>query len=202
MSKNSRVPMIEYRELLLGCGHRRDKYLGLPGSRLEWTALTTLDNNPACEPDILCDLDKRIWVDRYKQPIALGLWDNQYDEVHAYDVLEHLGRQGDVASFFDTFWNIYGLLKPNGYFFGVTPSRYASSLWGDPGHRRVIIQDSLLFLDRDVYRKQLKSSPMSDYRDNWCGDFRIISTNDDHVRHTFCLQAIKPVRSWDIAVSK
>jgi len=51
-----------------------------------------------------------------------------FDEVHAYEVLEHLGRQGDYRSFFATFANIYRVLVPGGLLLATVPSRYSGWL--------------------------------------------------------------------------
>jgi hypothetical protein len=174
-------------ELLLGCGHSRVKQACRPGSTLEWNDLVTIDSNPACNPDILCDLNQPEWFDH-------GGFDSSFTEVHAYEVLEHLGRQGDVTSFFSTFNNIWRILVPDGLLFATCPSRFSQWLWGDPGHTRVIQPESLIFLDQGQYKFQLGKTPMSDYREYWKGDFQCLSSTDDRTSHRFVLKAIKPAR--------
>jgi hypothetical protein len=187
-------------ELLLGCGHSRKKQAHVPGTSIDWEDLITLDNNANCKPDIHCNLDTELWpcmaLNSHGERATIGtqLQENYFAEVHAYEVLEHLGRQGDIGSFFSTFANIYRILLPGGYLFGTTPSVRSSWLWGDPGHRRTIQKESLIFLDQGQYVFQISKTPMSDYRDDWKGDFQIMSSTDDGTFHRFALQAIKPAR--------
>jgi SAM-dependent methyltransferase len=172
-------------ELLLGCGFRRDKLMGPPGAPLVWKNLVTCDQNIACNPDVMCNLDAETWD-------AVFTKESQFDEVHAYEVLEHLGQQGYAKTFFSTFANIHRILKPNGYLFATVPSRFSPWLWGDPSHRRVILQESLIFLSQDEIRKrQIHGTPMSDFSALWTRDFRIVASTDNHQFHMFCLQAIK-----------
>lgn len=187
-------------ELLLGCGHNRQKMMALPGEPLAWRDLITLDNNPYCEPDIYCDLDMTFWrpnavTDKGVKPIVHpmgGFIQNFFDEVHAYEVLEHLGMQGDVASFFATFRNIHSILKPGGHLFATVPSRYSPWLWGDPSHRRVIYQESLNFLSQKIIKEnRVAHTSMSDFSELWDRDFDIVASTDNHTTHAFCLRAIK-----------
>lgn len=201
-------------ELLLGCGFARQKLLGPPGDNLQWKDLVTTDINLKCGADIWCDLDdKQTWrplpynTDASRHPCLEKVptvsddgvedWhyhfkENYFDEVHAYEVLEHLGSQGDAVSFFATFSNIHRVLKPNGHLFATVPSRYSPWLWGDPSHRRAILKESLIFLDQaQVTANRKAGSPMSDFSDLWTRNFRIISSTDNHSFHMFCLKAIK-----------
>ncbi len=190
------------KELLLGCGHSRDRKIFVPGSdKREWENLYTLDNNKTCKPDLLCNIDLETWhiseCSLHGQFATDGrgrLKDNFFDEIHAYEVLEHLGRQGEVHSFFSTFYNIYSLLCPFGFLFCSVPSYHSVWLWGDPGHRRVIQPQSLVFLDQTEYAKQLGNTAMSDYRNIWRGDFKPIWGKDNNETFFFILQAIKPAR--------
>lgn len=210
--------MGEYRELLIGCGHRREKLLGLPGEKLEWRGLVTLDQNIECAPDLLVDLNSYpwgsdfdrngvVWKDKRGevQPMRQDktvldfpvLGESVYDEVHAYEVLEHLGSQGDAVAFFACFSEIYRLLRPGGCLFATVPSRYSGWLWGDPSHRRVILPESLVFLVQPQYTAQCDGpnrTPMSDFRNLYQADFDIVASTDDHTSHTFCLRAVKPSR--------
>lgn len=179
---------MKYRELLLGCGRARDKRLVVsssPSGR-DWSNLTTCDFNPAVKPDIVCDLGAPPW------PIE----SDRFDEVHAYEVLEHLGRQGDFVSFFGTFYEIWRVLKPGGFLVGTCPSRYSPWLWGDPGHTRAILKESLIFLGRPLYKQCDQNPPtmMSDYRQVWRGDLELLRSEDDKVLHRFVLKAHKPGR--------
>jgi SAM-dependent methyltransferase len=118
--------------------------------------------------------------------------DNEFDEVHAYSVLEHCGTQGDFRFFFAQFEDFWRILKPNGLFIGIVPAWNGEWAWADPGHRRVITRESLIFLDQREY-KQVGKTAMCDYR--WCykGDFRSIDMqfSSDGMNFMFVLQAKK-----------
>ncbi|SRR6266849_1596644 len=195
--------MSDYRELLLGCGHARDKRICAPGTGPQWRGLVTLDRNENVGADCTGDLDEYFWaVSPFKYPMTRGVTDgvlsNDYwDEVHAYEVLEHLGQQGNAAAFFATFNEIWRILKPGGYLCATVPSRFSPWLWGDPSHRRAILPESLVFLDRTEYIRQLDGAtktPMSDFRDIFHGDFRVVTQADNRTTFAFILQAVKPAR--------
>lgn len=197
-----------YRELLLGCGHSRDKRLDprefLPNQAVApedfrtWRGqLDTLDYELSCRPDFVCNLHRVPWqVSRLCDPCELPtvLDESSYDELHAYEVLEHLGRQGDFRAFFAHFSEIWRVLKPGGYLCATCPSRYSEWLWGDPGHTRAILPSSLVFLSQPQYDTQRGQTSMSDYRREYRADFDIIVRLDDHHTHKFVLQAVKPSR--------
>jgi SAM-dependent methyltransferase len=171
------------RELLIGCGNRREKRMD-PTKRFKWHDLTTLDHDPNCGADIVHDLEDLPW------PIN----DDSFDECHAYCVLEHLGRQGDWRSFFAHFGEIYRILKPGGHLFAVVPSRMDKWLWGDPSHTRVIQPESLVFLSQQEYRDQVGRTPMTDFRHTWKGDFETVGGKDNGADFYFALKAHKPAR--------
>lgn len=178
-----------YRELLLGCGRARDKRVLAPGTDSTWQALTTLDRNKACQPDYCYDIEMT--------PLTGLFDDNAFDEIHAYEVLEHVSSQGYVEQFFFLFFEFWQILKPEGFLVATVPSRFSPWLWGDPGHRRAILPETLHFLDRAFYTQcdEKYPSALSDYRDIWKGDFRIIRSDDDKRLHRFVLQAVKPIRT-------
>jgi hypothetical protein len=198
-------------QLLLGCGHarriqvyRKTEFRETPP---DWENLYTLDINMDCKPDLICNLDAAEWDIRIatdkgfecckETPDAFVLRENFFDEIHAYEVLEHLGRQGFQEDFFSTFSNLYRALVPGGLVLATCPSRFGGWLWGDPGHRRVITPESLVFLDQEQYATQAGKTAMSDYRYIWQSDFKIIESYDDRKNtHSFVLEAIKPARSF------
>ncbi len=203
--------MSDYRELLIGCGHARDKRVDPrdfqprtnppPADLRTWRGrLETLDNNTDCNPDMLCNLNRVPWckhrpVEDVPEFLEFEpLEDDTYDEVHAYEVLEHLGRQGDYVSFLKTFSEIWRILKPGGHLCATCPSRYSQWLWGDPGHTRAILPASLVFLSQPSYDAQQGRTSMSDYRRHYRADFDIIACPDNHETHTFVLRAVKPSR--------
>lgn len=177
---------MRYRELLLGCGHKKDKRLVPEGAPREWQNVTTVDMNPACKPDVVADLESTWFT-----ALAYGA---VYDEIHAYEVLEHLGSQGDYKAFFNFFEVIWGLLKSDGFFCATVPSRFSGWLWGDPGHRRAILQETLVFLQQPQYTAQCGVTSMSDYRFVYTADFNVLYSHDDRSSHSFILQAVKPSR--------
>lgn len=165
-------------DLLIGCGNSRDRRMSV--GRDTWDNLVTMDYDPNCGADVVHDLEITPW------PFA----DNEFDEVHAYCVLEHLGRQGDARSFFRHFAEIYRILKPGGLLCGYSPSLDSRWLWGDPSHTRVISQESLTFLSQAAYA-QVGSTAMTDFRWLWKGDFELYASDDNGDHYFFTLRAVK-----------
>ncbi len=166
-------------ELLIGCGHRRNKLLHMKGQK-EWDDLTTLDVNPDTKPDVLHDL----------MNLPLPFEDNRFDEIHAYEVLEHTGNQGDYKFFFAQFEEFWRILKSGGFLLGSAPKIGNVWVWGDPGHSRVIQKETLIFLSQEFYSDG-KKDPASDYR--WCykGDFGLAEIQETANHLIFVLEAIK-----------
>jgi len=164
-------------ELLLGCGNSRARLVSWADHEGEWKELTTLDIDPETGCDIVHDLNELPWP----------LPDAQFDEVHAYDVLEHIGTQGDWQAFFAHFDEIYRILKPGGFLVITTPAWDGRWAWGDPGHRRTIQGESLSYLDRETYA-QVGRTAMTDYRKFFKCDFATISGDTEGERHGFVLQ--------------
>jgi len=155
-------------ELLLGCGNSRLKRV-IPGwTPTEWKRLVTMDIDPNCKADILGDIED-----------GLPFHDNQLDEVHAYDVMEHLGSPGDYKAFFRDFGEVYRVLKPYGLFCGITPHWNGPWAWNDPGHRRVISLHTLQFLSQEMYKTQVGVTAVTDYRHIWKGDFRLVAADEN-----------------------
>lgn len=152
------------RELLLGCGTARLKKLSQEGLSKTWDQLTTLDMSPEVGADVVHDLEK----------LPYPFPDSSFDEIHAYDVLEHQGRQGDWRFFFDQFTEFARILKLDGYLFGISPHWFSNWAWGDPGHTRIINAEQLSYLDRSTYVKnQELGSPMTNYLWYWKGNFKL-----------------------------
>lgn len=163
-------------ELLLGCGSRLDNRMGNG-----WTELVTVDLNPDHRPDIVADLAETPW------PFA----SDTYDEVHAYEVLEHLGAQGDYKAFFAQFSEIWRILKPGGMLFATVPAPGSPWVWGDPSHSRVILPESLVFLSQKQYQLQVGITPMSDFRNIYTADLEPVWTDMTPETFSFALKAVK-----------
>lgn len=169
-------------QLLIGCGSNRDKKMSCRASP-NWENLVTLDHFENHNPDIVYDLEK----------IPLPFEDNSIEEIHAYEVLEHLGRQGDWKFFFSQWSDFWRMLKPNGLFFATVPMY--TSVWalGDPSHTRVLPVECLTFLSQPAY-EQVGTTPMSDFRHVYKSDFDIVHVEKSPDTLQFVLQAIKPSR--------
>ena len=170
-------------QILIGCGSRRDR-LFTPDGKSEWTDLKTLDRNADHKPDIVWDLEN----------VPYPFEDNSCDEVHAIEVLEHIGDQGDFRTFFSQFSEFWRILKPGGFLCASCPSLTSRWLWGDPSHRRVIAPESLTFLIQPQYTRQVGTTPMSDFRDVYKADFDLVYSDDDEQNFRFILMAVKPSR--------
>jgi SAM-dependent methyltransferase len=177
--------LANYRELLIGCGNRAKKQIKFQQVPQEFQNVTRLDIDPDCKPDVLHDLNV----------LPYPFEDNTFDEIHAIDILEHTGQQGDWRFFFAQFQEFWRIMKPGGYFVGACPMWDSPWAWSDPGHSRIISTHSLIFLDQDGY-SQVGSTPMTDYRHVYKGNFRTMVTTEDvpggnEHKWGFVLQAIK-----------
>lgn len=170
-------------ELLIGCGARKSKLLNLTG-KPNWTNRVTLDINPDHSPDILHDLNDIPWP----------MGENTCDEIHAYEVIEHLGQQGDWKSYFSMWSEIWRIMKGGAIFFGTCPLWKSKWAWGEPGHTRVISLETLSFLDQTEYTKQIGVTPMTDYRFIYKEDFEIVLAQECDDTFAFALKCIKPSR--------
>jgi SAM-dependent methyltransferase len=172
-------------ELLIGCGNKREKLISLKG-KPEWDKLVTLDNDPNCGADIEHDLER----------MPLPFADETFDEIHAYHILEHTGRQGDFRFFFAQWEEFYRLLKPGGLVCGIVPSRSSPWAWADPGHTKIIERESFVFLDQTEYTKQVGTTALADYRRVYRADFAPLhwEVGVTGEQNFFVLQAVKPSR--------
>jgi predicted SAM-dependent methyltransferase len=166
------------KELLLGCGSRTHKQLSIHNK--DFKNVVRLDNNPVHNPDIIWDLTQH----------PLPFKDNEFDEIHVYDVLEHLAQQGDYEFFFREFSEYWRILKPGGRFFAGVPEVSSKWMWGDPSHKRVINYQTLIFLDQKHY-EQVGKTAMSDFRHIYKADFNAIYTNTIEETFYFILEARK-----------
>jgi hypothetical protein len=168
-------------ELLIGCGSSRVKKLA-PRDK-EWSGLVTLDINPAHKPDVVHDLEE----------MPLPFEENAFSEIHAYEVLEHTGRQGDWRFFFRQWSEFWRLLEPDGLFCGSVPLPTSKWAWGDPSHTRLITAEQFVFLDQTNYA-QVGKTAMSDFRFVYQADFALEGTIERGESLYFVLRAVKPSR--------
>lgn len=168
------------KDLLIGCGSRRDRLDGQP----EFGEMVTLDINPAHNPDVVWDLNQ----------LPLPFEDNSFDTVSAFEVMEHVGQQGDWRFFFGQWSDIWRVLKPGGVFFGSSPHHSSNWAWGDPGHTRIVGAEQLYFLTQPHYA-EVGTSPMTDYRFCYRADFDMVHSRvTDSRQYEYALQAVKPSR--------
>lgn len=172
-------------ELLIGAGSVRKKTLAPVGAE-NWQHLVTLDINPDHKPDVVWDLTQR----------PLPFEDETFTEIHAYEVVEHLGRQGDYRAWFAEWEEWWRLLKPGGLFLGTSPHWSSPWCWGDPGHTRALGPELLTYLSQPEYSKQVGVTAMTDYRFCYHADFEPIHCVVDAETKAFqyVLRAIKPAR--------
>ena len=143
--------------LNLGCGDR-----GKIRDDDEWEEVG-VDIKQPC--DVLHDLNIH----------PLPFKDEEFDEIHAYHILEHLSSQGDWRFFFSEFSEYYRILKPFGIMKAIVPAISGAWAWGDPGHTRVFSPNLLVFLDQEKYSDQVGRTAMAEYRHVWKGHFKLIT---------------------------
>lgn len=167
------------KQLLIGCGSSREKRMTCDNN-YEWGELVTLDNNATHQPDVVWDL----------MDMPLPFMGREFDEIHAYEVLEHLGQQGDYKLFFKQFSEFHRILKPDGHLLATVPMKDSPWALGDPSHSRIITPEQLVFLRQSSYEQVGKTS-MSDFRNIYKADFDIVYQAESDGCFYFILKAIK-----------
>lgn len=168
--------------LLLGSGSENTKRISLPDGPKVWMNLIKLDMNPDMNPDVLWDMEH----------LPLPFPADCFDEIHAYEVLEHTGRQGDFRFFFQQFADFWRILKPGGHLFATVPMWDSPWAWGDPSHTRVIPKEALVFLSQQEYKNQVGKTAMTDFRRWYQADFEVIGGEEGEHQFNFVLKALKP----------
>lgn len=150
--------------LLIGAGNSREKKVFVSGKVADWEGeLVTLDMDPNCGATVVWDAEKR----------PLPFADGEFDEIHAYDCLEHWGKQGDWRAWFDEAAEYHRLLKPGGRFVAIVP--VGTDHFADPGHTRFFSINHFKFLNRAWYDSELAAGrQITDYRWYWKLNFNPI----------------------------
>lgn len=129
-------------------------------------------------PDVGADhvLDMSVWA------AHLPFADESFDEIGAFDTLEHWGRQGDWRAWFDEMADYHRILKPGGEMFIIVP--IGGDAFADPGHTRFIHKNHFGFLSQEFYRQnEADGTPFTDYRWYWKNDFDILHMSNEGDHH-------------------
>jgi SAM-dependent methyltransferase len=126
--------------------------------------------------------------------LPLPFDDDTFDECHAYEVLEHIGQQGDWRFFFAQFSDFWRILKPDGLLAGTSPHWSSSWAWGDPGHTRIFGPEQITYLRQSSYSEQVGCTDITDYRFVYKADFEPVHLNVKDGHTEFVLRAVKPSR--------
>lgn len=170
--------------LVLGCGNSRRQNIIIaenapnleakgPNFEDNFEDVWTLDMDPGAKPKILWDLERLPWpvpkaeFDQVHAYEVLEHLSGPFDEVHAYEVLCNLGGVGDWKFFFALWRQIWEVLKPGGLVCATTPWWESVWAWQDPGHKRVYSPYLLTYLNQAEYIKQIGHTAMTDYRSVW-----------------------------------
>ena len=154
-------PVVDYRELLIGSGSSLVKKITATGHE-KFNNVTRLDINSDHHPDIVWDLRQH----------PLPFENDTFNEIHAYEVLEHLAQQGDYKFFFAEFSEYWRILKNQGLFFLTVPDRNSVWAYGDPSHTRIIQAENFVYLDQDEYTRQVGVTAISDFRYLYKANFK------------------------------
>ena len=153
--------------LLVAAGHSRSKKVYTNEQGPEWQGrLVTVDINPNCGADVIHDMSRR----------PFPFKSNTFDEIHAYDCLEHWGTQGDWRGWFDEMAEYHRILKPGGQFAVLVP--IGEDRFADPGHTRFLGMNHFAFLNQAWYEGQIRiGSSAADYRWYWKKNFNVLCAN-------------------------
>ena len=163
------------KELVLGCGRKSTKTLYQKtietendDALKEFKDPFRIDINPDVNPDLVYDLNE----------LPLPLDDDKFDEIHAYEILEHLGTQGDWKFFLAQMDEFARVLKHDGFMMISLPKWNKKWAWGDPGHTRCLLPETFQFLDREHVAEFVGTTAMSDYRPWFTSNWKIVHVAD------------------------
>ena len=143
-------------KLNLGCGFNK-----LDG-------FVNVDKQPACQPDMVVDLEKLPW------PFESG----SVDAVVAAHVLEHLGQSPDA--FLAIMRELYRVMKPGAKARIVVPHPRSDDFLTDPTHVRPITHQTMQMFSQRHNRETLAKGGANTPLGLYLGiDFEIISVNFD-----------------------
>lgn len=163
--------------LMLGCGRSKARNIIVNDKEdFDGDDLTTIDMDPNSNPTIRMDLSKVACGERF------DFDDGTFDEIHAYDILEHIGVQGDWRGYFTEFGEYHRILKKEGQFFITVP--IGADAIADPGHSRFFSRNHFFFLSQKFYERERKTKTMAtDYRWFWNKDFEVIFMEQQENHH-------------------
>ena len=167
-----------YNVLVLGSGNNCTRQVCKAEREFDFSdsKLTKIDMDTNCGADIVMDMDG------VGTTHALPFSDNEFDEIHAYNCLEHWGRQGDWKGFFNEFKEYHRVLKVGGEFICLVPIN--SDAVADPGHTRFFSLNHFGFLNQNFYKDNLdKGTCVTDYRWYWKDNFELefVNTSSSHI---------------------
>ena len=164
--------------LILGAGNSKDKRIKFEASRKVGKGSPNNDFSK-CEVythDIRGDHDYLHDLDELPYP-----WEtDEFDEIHAYEVLEHTGTIGDADFFFGQMQELWRILKPGGYLMITVPAWDSLEMWAIPDHKRPLPPQIFQFCNRKYVEKNYKRPMHGDYRE-WLGpmNFEICGVEEE-----------------------
>ena len=176
--------------LFLGCGNDRRRKVRRetePETYPDDWKVYTVDIDPNCGATCVFDMDELF--DDYEGGHIPGLpFLTEFDEINAFDSLEHWSRQGDFRFWFREMEYYYQLLKPGGAFNALVP--IGEDAFNDPGHTRFFSLAHFLFLTESFYEVN-KGKAITDYR--WLiKHFWEINILETIGNHHIAVRLIKP----------
>ena len=151
--------------LLLGCGNSHDKRVQFPaGDWGEGSQEPSFDHADLHLHDFDPEICERYGALNHDLNVFPYPWPSEmFDEIHAYEVLEHTGSQGDGEFFFAQFNELWRITKPGGYLVISVPMWDAEVAWAVPDHKRVLPPGAFGFLTKEYY-EDIGKPGYGDYR--------------------------------------